>query len=125
MAKRMGDSESDLPQKRGRLEDPRTPHRLEMPSFSKQRLQLQQVSPRQVCMQQIKSSPLRRAIKTNVVVLKPTRKALSSPMKASDPLGDRPHDVHCVLPKRKYISNLDLDGAGVTRSSAASPLISS
>ena len=29
------------------------------------------------------------------------------------------------IPKRKYVSNLDLDGTGVTRSFAASPLISS
>jgi len=33
MAKQTGDSESDLPQKRGRFENPGTPHRLEMPSF--------------------------------------------------------------------------------------------
>ena len=38
---------------------------------------------------------------------------------------DRPHDVHCASPKRKYVSNQDLDGTGVTRSFAASPLISS
>ena len=112
MAKRTGDSESDLPQKRGRFEDPGTPHRLEMSSFSKRRLRLQQVSPRWIRMQKIKSSPLRRAIKTKVLVLKPTRKALSSPLKASDPLHLRPHDAHCALPKWKYVSNLDLDGTG-------------
>ena len=34
MDKRTGDSESHLPQKRGRFEDPGTPHRLETPSSS-------------------------------------------------------------------------------------------
>ena len=37
----------------------------------------------------------------------------------------RPHDAHCALPKQKYVSNLDLNGTGVTHSFAASPLISS
>ena len=32
MAKRTSDSESDLPQKRGRFEDPETPHHLETTS---------------------------------------------------------------------------------------------
>ena len=74
MAKQTGDSESDLPQKRVRIKDAGYS---EAPSFAKRRLQLQQVSPRRVHMQQIKSSPSRQAMKTNVVVLKLTRKALS------------------------------------------------
>ena len=40
-------------------------------------------------------------------------------------VGDRPHDTHCASPKRKNVSNPDLDGTGVTCSFAASPLISS
>ena len=56
MAKRTGDSESDLPQKRARFEDTGTPHRSEAPSFAKRRLRLQQVSPRRVRMQQIEFS---------------------------------------------------------------------
>ena len=78
MAKRTGDGESDLPQKRVRLEDAGTPHRSEAPLFAKRRLRLQQVSPRRVRMQQIKSSPLRRAMKSNVVVLKHVWKGVSS-----------------------------------------------
>jgi len=40
-------------------------------------------------------------------------------------VGDRQHDAHCILPKWKYVSNLDLDGTEVRRSFAASLLISS
>ena len=29
--------------------------------------------------------------------------------------GYTPHGSHCALPKRKYVSNLELDGTGVTR----------
>jgi len=60
-----------VPKKRGRFEDPGTPHRLGTPSSSKR----------------------------------------------------RPHDAHCALPKRKYVSNLDLDGTGVTRFAAHKLLI--
>ena len=77
MAKRTGDSESDLPQKCGRFED---------------------LGPLTVWRRLLFRSG------------------------GSD---CRQHDTHCALPKRKYVSNLDLDGTGVTRSFAASPLISS
>ena len=79
MAKRMAESESELQPiaKSVRFGDAGTPHRL-TPAVGKRRLRLQQISPRRVRMQQIKSSLLRRAIKANVTVLKPDKKALSA-----------------------------------------------
>ena len=50
MAKRTGNGESDLSQKRVRFEDAGTPHRSEASSFAKRRLRLQQVFPRRVRM---------------------------------------------------------------------------
>ena len=70
MAKQTGDGERDLSQKCTWFEDTGTLCHSEVPWFAKQRLQLQQVSPKQVCLQQKKSSPLRWAIETNAVVLK-------------------------------------------------------
>ena len=87
MAKRTAESESELQPvvKRVRFGDAGTPNR-STPAVVKRKLRLQQISPRRVRMQQIKSSPLRRAIKANVTVLKPDRKALSGPLTVSKPL---------------------------------------
>ena len=56
MARQTGDCESDLPQERIRFKDAGTPNHSKAPSFVKRRLQLQQVSPRRLRMQQINSS---------------------------------------------------------------------
>ena len=87
MAKRTAESERELQPiaKRVRFGDAGTPHH-STPAVGKRRLRLQQISPRRVHMQQMKRSPLRRAIKANVTVLKPDRKALSSPLTVSEPL---------------------------------------
>ena len=56
MAKRTCDCESDLPQECIWFKDAGTPNHSKAPSFVKRRLQLQQVSPRKLRMQQINSS---------------------------------------------------------------------
>ncbi len=72
MAKRSACSsreiESELPQaKRVRFEGG-TPRRSE--GHARRKLQLEEVSPRNISMRQVKSSPMRRAIKRSMTVLK-------------------------------------------------------
>ena len=75
------DPESELPQaKRARLEHG-TPRRSQ--SQGKRRLQFRVVSPRNISIRQVKNSPMRRAIKRGMLVMKlsgatPTRKRRSA-----------------------------------------------
>ena len=94
MAKRPSESDTELPRKRVRFGDAGTPLRSEASPVARRRLQLKQLSPRHVRMKQVKCSPLRRAIKSGVTVLKLT-KAVDEPLIAPEP---------CYLsPQGKYM----------------------
>ena len=92
MAKRTtSDIESELPQaKRVRFEEG-PPRRSE--GHARRKLQLQEVSPRNISMRQVKDSPMRRAIKRSMTVLKFARakqagnqRVVRTPLKACMPI---------------------------------------
>ena len=60
--------DNEVPQAKRLCFDGGTPHRSE--GQARKKLQLQKVSPRNISMQQVKNSPMRRAIKQGMTVLK-------------------------------------------------------